>query len=132
MSISIANNNISSSGTLTLNNKALANVAFSGSYNDLSDKPNLGSGELLTDSWNDGSGNWYKVYQNGWIEQGGRFNRGGYGYTDVTFHKPFTTVPLWIDCAHGGDHRAARPNYASTTKMNTGYESDTMWIACGF
>ena len=44
MSISIANNNISSSGTLTLNNKALSNVAFSGSYNDLTDKPSISGG----------------------------------------------------------------------------------------
>lgn len=48
-----------------------ATVATTGSYNDLIDKPNISSGEAyITEAWSSGH-NWYRVWSNGCIEQGG-------------------------------------------------------------
>lgn len=50
---------------------SFATVATTGSYNDLTDKPSISSGEAyITEAWNSGC-NWYRVWSNGCIEQGG-------------------------------------------------------------
>lgn len=77
MSISISSNNIASTtGTVTIagnisaNN--LADVAFSGDYEDLVNKPTIGSGGTIVDSWhNSDKTQWYRKYDDGFIEQGG-------------------------------------------------------------
>lgn len=35
---------------------------------------------------------WYRVWSDGWIEQGGRSGRSGYAVIPVTFLKPFTST----------------------------------------
>lgn len=89
MSITIATNNIASSGTLTLNNRALSDVAFTGSYDDLIDKPNTGSGGQLIESYYN-NGEWYRVYDDGWIEQGGYRDIRANAIVTVTLHKQFS------------------------------------------
>lgn len=93
MSISIANNGISSStGTVIINGDIaadnLADVAFSGEYSDLKNVP---SGGQLVASWSDKSGSWYRKYDDGWIEQGGRIPTSG-APISLTFHIPFSTT----------------------------------------
>ena len=103
MTITIANNNINSSGTLTVNNRALSNVAFTGDYDDLTNKPNIGSGGLLVDSWNDDDGNWYRKYDDGFIEQGGVTSGGKLPtITTITLHRSFSSVNYTIAfCPYG-------------------------------
>lgn len=94
MAITIATNNISSSGTLTLNNQQLSTVAFTGNYDDLTNKPDS-DGSVIVDSWRDGS-EWYRVYRDGRIEQGGSLTNtnaaDGITANTVTFVKSFTTT----------------------------------------
>ena len=58
-------------GTVALTNQ-LAKVATSGSYNDLSNKPSIPSTPqgYVTQTWRSGN-NWYRVWSDGFIEQGG-------------------------------------------------------------
>ena len=60
-----------SSGTVALTDQ-LATVATSGSYNDLTDKPNIPESQAgyITQTWKSGN-NWYRKWSDGWIEQGG-------------------------------------------------------------
>lgn len=75
MSITLKSNNISSStGTVTIDGNIaaenLSQVAFSGDYNDLTNKPPFSSGGQLVDDNVDGT-QWFRKYSDGWIEQGG-------------------------------------------------------------
>lgn len=88
MSITLSNNDISSSDVLTVNDRPFSEVAFSGDYYDLTNTPTFEQG-TLTDSWVNGS-NWFRKYSDGFIEQGGRL--GSDGSVVVTFHTSFTTT----------------------------------------
>ena len=92
MSITLSNNNISSSDALTVNNRTFSEVAFSGDYEDLKNKPNVSSGGTLIDSWHDDNGNWCRQYDDGWIEQGGLVANG----SSVTLHAPYSDTNFKI------------------------------------
>lgn len=48
---------------------------------------------LIADTWKDNQGNWYRVWSDGLIEQGGFVNNNS-SYTIVSFHKPFVSPPF--------------------------------------
>ena len=56
----------------------------------------------IVESWNDGS-SWYRVYSDGWIEQGGQITDINVsGYATITFMKPFTLqYPLYAGWVPG-------------------------------
>ena len=71
---------------------SLAKVATSGSYNDLSNKPSIPSTPkgYITQTWRSGN-NWYRVYSDGWIEQGG-YKSDTYGLNKtLSFNRSFST-----------------------------------------
>lgn len=69
-------------GSLTLNN-----VAFSGNYNDLNNRPSIPPSPhaYLIQAWNNGQ-NWWRKYSDGFIEQGGIVTNAGNGYTTTTIN----------------------------------------------
>ena len=73
----------------------LAKVATSGSYNDLTNKPSIPSTPkgYITQTWRSGA-NWYRVYNDGWIEQGGQYTpqSSGNQTKTISFHKSFTNT----------------------------------------
>ena len=75
------------SGNIVVDSQ-LSPVALSGSYNDLTDKPDIPASQsgYVTQTWRDGN-NWYRVWSDGWIEQGGKS-----GGKTITLNKPFTTT----------------------------------------
>lgn len=73
-----------------INATNLADVAYSGDYNDLLNRPSNSSGSIIESS-SDGK-QWYKKYSDGWIEQGGYTVQAGRGGTRVNFIVPYTNV----------------------------------------
>ena len=73
----------------------LAKVATSGSYNDLSNKPSIPSTPkgYITQTWRSGN-NWYRVYSDGWIEQGGYVNKPSRTDVTVNFHRSMTVCSI--------------------------------------
>lgn len=145
MSISIANNNISSSGTLTLNNRALSTVAFSGDYDDLTNKPSIGSGGTIVDSWSDNDGNWFRKYDDGWIEQGGVYTAATNTKTQtVSLNTNFAKNTYCVIISYSSTYTNERTIntshvYNSCTvsqfKAYIGYvdhETHLYWTACGY
>lgn len=137
--ITIANNDISSTDQLTINHKNLSDVAFSGSYNDLTDKPNIGSGGMLATRWEDDN-NWYRTYDDGFIEQGGQL---GSSDSRVTFPQPFNELPKSITFSQTNPssssvERIAHGTHPTTTGMtlsgvsSTTTSSGAYWYACGY
>lgn len=121
----------------------LAKVATSGSYNDLSNKPSIPSTPqgYITQTWRSGN-NWYRVYSDGWIEQGGWFARAS-SYTStktwVTYHKSYSSGIVGIvigttkntNKGYGGmgifDYNTTQFSSMTNTLENTG----AFWYAYG-
>lgn len=110
MSITIATDKISSnSGTVTIDGAIsadnLSKVAYSGSWNDITDKPTIGSGSII-DEWHDAS-EWYRVWSDGFIEQGGVSNVSN-GLSTITLKKPFANIHYHVSTTITEDS----PNWA--------------------
>lgn len=130
----------------------LASVATSGSYNDLSNKPNLDAKAdtdlsnctkpYITETYVNGT-SWYRVYSDGWCEQGANNQTSDTngGYT-VTFLKPFKNtnynVTGMTDDNGGGTQCVKyREKFATSIKFlttnNTQYSNMQFnWQACGY
>ena len=130
----------------------LARVATSGSYNDLSNKPNLDAKAnidlsnctkpYIVETYVNGT-SWYRVYSDGWCEQGANNQTSDTigGYT-VTFLKPFkntnyNVTGMTVDIAGGVQCvKYTRKSAASInfyTANNTQYSSMQFnWQACGY
>lgn len=82
---------------------------------------------------------WYRVWSDGWIEQGGSPNYGGNTSTTVTFLKAFSNTNYTITVAHArgsGWTNGANANfYDKTAKTVAIYQCDgtgVSWYACGY
>lgn len=56
--------------------------------------PNLQGTAHLRESWSDNSGGWYRIYSDGWCEQGGTVPA---GQISATFYKPFIDMNFYIN-----------------------------------
>ena len=125
----------------------LAKVATSGSYNDLSNKPSIPESQqgYITQTWRSGN-NWYRVYSDGWIEQGG-FNTGttsGSGATiTVQLHKTYPNTQYficknsiweWNDAITGKylNFWNITTSSAQTQDINASGKHGFSWFACGY
>lgn len=121
----------------------LAKVATSGSYNDLSNKPNIPESQqgYITQTWRSGN-NWYRVYSDGWIEQGGYYTNSSNMTRTLTLNKSFTTTTYSIT---KNSHSAVNYNmqfrwcnfYSLKTNQAVTVESTAdftivTWYACGY
>ena len=93
----------------------------------------------VKESWHDGS-SWYRIWSDGWIEQGGYFGAVNAAWTSytVTFPKSFTTNLYTALCAVG--HTANTDNGCISAKTSTTctfakiYNSTGLanWYVCGY
>lgn len=115
----------------------LANVATSGSYNDLSNKPDLSAKAnidlsnctkpYITETYVNGT-SWYRVYSDGWCEQGGRINIASmqYGSTSVSLLKPFNDTNYTITIGGRNLTLNGNPCFAVGNSVTT--NSFTIWM----
>ena len=115
----------------------LAKVATSGSYNDLSNKPSIPSTPkgYITQTWRSGN-NWYRVYSDGWIEQGGYLTSSG-STTNISYHKKFSNTNYHIlTTQRQSSDNAFSSNFSinSSTRTTSGCRvySGTTQYGCGF
>lgn len=93
----------------------------------------------VVETYSDDNGNWYRIYSDGWVEQGGTFGGAFSPYTEkaITLLKPFDNVYYNITAI--GSHTAALGDCpAVKTKTNTGFsvivynsQGFASWYACG-
>lgn len=120
---------------------AFATVATSGNYNDLINKPRIPASPnaYITQTWHSGN-NWYRVWSDGFIEQGSKFTTTG--SITVTFPKAFVSPPLSIAFSQSGSssYSIGRLSFLenptnSTMKIDVPSATITKgayWIACGY
>lgn len=62
--------------------------------------------KYIVETWQSGT-SWYRVWSDGWIEQGGYLSWNG-AWTTLTFNRPFTTTNYYIN---GGGYRSDSSPY---------------------
>ena len=86
---------------------------------------------------------WYRIWSDGWIEQGGRVAQQAYGVRNVNFLKAFknTNYSLIVTFTNGstapksaGDGNTDTVGNCTTTGFSTMTDNNfgTNWRACGF
>ena len=101
----------------------------------------------VIESWrSDDGSSWYRLYSDGWIEQGGRYsNSSTAGARTITFPIEFTTTNVYINRNASGcgspSNELARYWTGYTSKTATSftywgervnYSSTDDWYACGY
>ena len=129
------------------NKPTLAKVATSGSYNDLSNKPSIPATPqgYITQTWHSGA-NWYRVWSDGFIEQGG-FNTGttnGAGaeitvqlhktYSNTQYHISKNSIWFWNVAILGCyvNFWSITTSSAKTQDINAGGKHGFSWYACRY
>ena len=126
-------------GALTMNN-----VAFSGNYDDLSNRPAIPASPnaYLVQTWSNGQ-NWWRKYSDGFIEQGGIVTNSGNGYTTTTINlniafrsTNYSVCPIgtWNDGTGKGSVIKGKTTTNFVVEWVT-YISNRLyacWYACGY
>lgn len=90
---------------------------------------------------NSSNGDWYRVWSDGWIEQGGIVEAGNEGTKTITFPKAFATTKYNIQKTMGSSNSSSSPRYAhvsfwdlTTTNAKTQNTGNNVgyWFACGY
>lgn len=92
------------------------------------------------ESWHDDEGNWYRIYSDGFIEQGGRFSSRDSTVATITFHKEFSNNKYYINKVLSYNSSSANSirgdcffNLTTTTAQTYGWTNAiSMWYACGW
>ena len=99
-------------------------VATSGSYNDLANKPSIPAtpNAYVTKTWRSGT-NWYRVWSDGWIEQGGH----GTGGT-CTFNKSFSNTNYTFNVQPSNEY-TGHPDWVAAYELRSGRTTTKTSIA---
>nr|DAH95384.1 MAG TPA: tail fiber protein [Bacteriophage sp.] len=99
-------------------------VATSGSYNDLANKPSIPAtpNAYVTKTWRSGT-NWYRVWSDGWIEQGGH----GTGGT-CTFNKSFSNTNYTFNVQPSNEY-TGHPDWIAAYELRSGRTTTKTSIA---
>lgn len=131
---------VTNSGSVEADDLAL--VPLNLSFNNLSDKPKA----YVTETWHS-STSWYRVWSDGFIEQGGKLTFTGAASInrEITFNKPFASAMLGLSLMAGrnsGTSTEAEYGYGvyaySTTKVSVsawkenGSATTLWWYANGY
>ena len=81
---------------------------------------------------------WYRVWSDGWIEQGGTCSKTANWYAKATFPKAFTTTQYTLvsrgnensSSSYSGNYMTGLQRY--TTYANIGTDCPQIWYACGY
>ena len=97
--------------------------------------------DYVVDSYTDASGNWYRVYKSGWVEQGGIVSASQSSVNQVTFLKPFANVKYSFFRSNGTSSTTSSgfsdEGYGERTETyckfyaNSGHIFEICWYACG-
>jgi hypothetical protein len=101
---------------------------------------NHGAGATVVESYRNGT-EWYRVWSDGWVEQGGSATYEGLSGTTITFFHPFSDTNFYMSMPdYGGgsesvyyNHTSIRNKAATNCKIYAGcIESISIqWYACG-
>lgn len=114
-------------------------------YQDAVLQSSLATCHVVVETYVNGT-DWYRIYDDNWIEQGGRLERSGTGIQNVTFLKPFANLNYNIQATNRAaeSYTSASTFYPPYTLNHTisGFSMSSNaaiasikyfeWVACGF
>lgn len=112
-------------------------------FNGKVDVDNMQEVRCVVETYNNGS-NWYRVYSDGWCEQGGKTYCAANQWTTINFLKVFTdtnyVVTTGSQMSADSDNPAAKITSFTTSSFNAAFKWDTgqykagtcHWVACGY
>lgn len=93
--------------------------------------------DYVVDSYHDASGNWYRKYKSGWVEQGGIAQSNGVSPITVSLLKPFANTTYWAFATLEQDSTSSvcgqkYKSSATTTSFQTYLQQGSgRWYASG-
>ena len=128
----VANSGSVEADDLALVPLVLAPVAKSGSFDDLNNLPQA----YITETWHVGT-SWYRMWSDGWIEQGGRIST---NTTTVSFHTAFRDTNYMITVSQNGSASANVCRVAISARATSNFTIEKLenamlpfsWFACGY
>lgn len=97
--------------------------------------------EYIKDKYSDGQGNWYRVWSDGWVEQGGVIKAGSNNTIIISFPKPFKDTSYFVSIptlfytgglAVNAAYYALGAGWTSNTSFTTvALSQERRWYACG-
>lgn len=117
-------------------NLGLAMVASSGDYNDLSNKPSIPANPkaYIVETYRNGT-EWYRVWSDGWIEQGGYFEKKRDTALIITFLKPYAdenyTLTDMLARYNGSMPKLATKTTTAFSMVTNSWDYDMYWRAEG-
>ena len=97
----------------------------------------IGTGGVVS-AWNDGNGNWYRKYADGWIEQGGAHVFGGSDarQEQISLNIPFKDTKYFVCsnyCSESSNQYGQCFNLTPSSFTCKGFGKITnLWLACGY
>lgn len=94
--------------------------------------------DFVVESYDDGQGNWYRLYRSGWLEQGGINTNTSDVPASTTFLKPFRDTKYLLFSLNHEDDTTAWSNRFGYDKTETGFswvthaDAESDWIAIGY
>lgn len=125
-------------GSVDVGNVMSAVAQMQVSVSAIEAKPILSAKAYITETWSNGT-SWYRKYSDGWIEQGGEFEKPRDTNATVTFPVAFKNTNYTISTSQyartGGDGSTSNFTQKFTTKITHNYNSWGCmcgWFACGY
>jgi hypothetical protein len=87
--------------------------AITEALNDKMDKDGMNAGNpacVVVESWHDNNGNWYRIYSDGWCEQGGMLSWSGNPTLTVSLLKEYTNTNYNVFTNCYGTYQEQYPN----------------------
>ena len=97
----------------------------------------LNSMKYVVETWNEGT-EWYRVWSDGWIEQGGFLGTNTIKTETKTIHKAFSNTNYTICIAIRNDSNSVNlrvsivNNHQITFSRSGSYNATGWWYACGY
>lgn len=119
---------VTNSGSVEADDLAL--VPLNLSFNNLSDKPKA----YVTETWHSGT-SWYRVWSDGFIEQGGVATVGDSNYAPVAFPHPFSntyySISSYVDEDGGNSSVIGVKVFQNPVRTNTSCGLTATWRGTG-
>jgi hypothetical protein len=97
--------------------------AITEALNDKMDTDGMNAGNpacVVVESWHDNNGNWYRVYSDGWCEQGGLFPvTSSWNTNNIVFEKPYKDTNYNVLYSNGFINNSGI--YGISSKSTTGF-----------
>lgn len=117
----------------------LTKAQYDGIDNQATDELYAVETPTIVETYSDDKGNWYRIYSDGWVEQGGNFGAASTSYQvkTITFLKPFKDTMYNVTPTNAKNSDGYAPTISAKTSTSCSIRNVlnenalACWQACG-